>query len=151
METIQFGRWRVNCDPQQTQEAHARITVGSPEACGCLDCTNFAEARDRIYPVEMTDLLRRLGINPRHEAEVYCMGREEAGLHLYGGWFHCVGSVESEGDAVGQFDIEKDKEPFTIFFTDKAQVVDDAFKGIPVAQIEFVARVPWVLGQPESH
>ena len=151
METIRFERWRVSCDPQQTQHAHARINVGSPEACGCRDCLNFAESRDRIYPVEITDLLRRLGINPKHEAEVYYMGPREDGLHLYGGWFHFVGSVESESGAIGQFDMENDNALFTIFFTDKAQVVDDAFKGIRVAQLEFVARIPWELGQPESH
>jgi len=77
MESVVFGKWRLECDPEATRQAHLRISVGSPEACGCRECQNFAAARSQVYPPEVLSLFSQLGIDPQHEAEIYQLGRLE--------------------------------------------------------------------------
>jgi hypothetical protein len=142
MEQVIFGKWRLTCDAQATRRAHQHLRVGSPEACGCRDCQNFVSARGLVYPPEVVALFGRLGINPLQEAEVYHLGRHPSGLHLYGGWFHFVGEIESEGDTLGPFDFENVGAPFRLVFTNKAALLQVSFKDLPVVQLEFEALVP---------
>src|SRR5438046_2583462 len=104
MEHIHFYRWRLACDSLATRQAYSQIEMGDPEACGCCYCRNFILARDQVYPNEVLDLLHELGVDSRREREVYHMCRLPNGLHYYGGWFHLVGSIESEGTEVGPYD-----------------------------------------------
>ena len=151
MESVVFGKWQLECNPEATRHAHNGITVGSPEACGCRDCQNFVVARSQVYPPMVLALFRQLGIDPQHEAEIYHMGRLGPGKHLYGGWFHFVGAITAEGDAIGQFDMEQGEDvPFRMFFANSRQLSPDSFADQPVVQLEFVAHVPWLLGNPES-
>jgi hypothetical protein len=46
-------------------------------------------------------LFEELGIDFSKEREVYHMGRQESGLHLYRGWFHGVARIEMEGEEAG--------------------------------------------------
>jgi hypothetical protein len=48
----------------------------------------------------MLNLFAKIGIEPNREAEVYQMVRLESGRHLYGGWFHFVGSLLPGKEAV---------------------------------------------------
>jgi hypothetical protein len=152
METVVFGKWRLECDPEATRQAYHRISVGSPEACGCRKCQNFAVARSHVYPPAVLSLFRQLGINSQHEAEIYHMGRLGTGEHLYGGWFHFVGAIISEGDTIGPFDMEQgDHVPFRLFFANSSGLLEESFVGQPVVQLEFVAHVPWLLGSSEPN
>jgi hypothetical protein len=147
MDEVVFGRWRLACERDATRQAYARIPIGGPEECGCCYCRNFAAARDHVYPVEVRALFEDLGIDFTKEAEVYEVGLEN-GLHLYGGWFHCIGRIENEGDEVGQFDMGGPG-PFKFFVHDKPNVVHECFRGAALLQIEFDAQVPWVLEEPD--
>lgn len=148
--SVAFGKWRLVCNPDATRQANVQIRTGGPETCGCRDCLNFVASRDTAYPEAILSLFTQLGIDPRHEAEIYHMGRLGSGKHLYGGWFHFVGAIASEAGAVGPFDMEQgDDAAFRIFFANKASMLPDAFVGQPVVQLEFVAQVPWSLGSPE--
>jgi len=150
MESVVFGKWRLECDPEATRQAHLHISVGSPEACGCRECQNFAVARSLVYPAVVLSLFTQLAIDSQHEAEIYHMGRLGSGRHLYGGWFHFVGTIASEGDTIGPFDMEQEDDlPFRLFFTNKPNLLEESFVGKPVVQLEFVAHVPWLLGSPE--
>jgi hypothetical protein len=148
MEFVSVGEWRVRCDPDATRRAYERVGVGAPEACGCLDCRNFAAARDRAYPAEVLTLLDRLGINPSREAEVYFTGETESGLRLYGVWFHFVGSVVRGSDTDSALVLELG-EHFKMYFTNHVTLVQEPLGGHEVAQLEFWATVPWVLDEPE--
>jgi len=44
--------------------------------------------------------LADLAIDSRCEPEVYSQGRDDEGLHRYGGWLHFIGKLEAEIDAV---------------------------------------------------
>jgi hypothetical protein len=156
MESVRFGRWELNCDPDATKKAYAAVSLGGPEECGCNPCLNFAAARNQIYPPSVLALLRNLGISPDREVEIYYMARMETGRHLYGGWFHFVGSIVSGADAAKQIaeriwqpDLENQSEYFSLGFTSRVELIRKPFAGLPLVQLEFTAQVPWVLDSPE--
>jgi hypothetical protein len=135
---------------------YASISIGSPEECGCEPCLNFAAARAGIYPAEVLALFEKLGIVPNREAEIYHMARLSSGKHLYGGWFHLVGSILSGADAAKQVaenlwqpDLEGTSENFSLGFSSRLELVRKPFAGLPLVQLEFTAKVPWVLSSTD--
>ncbi len=152
MERLEFGRSILSYDSEATRRAYGAVTSGAPEECGCTDCRNFAAARGSIYTAEVLDILDRLGVDHRKEAEIYYGGPIGGGRHVYGGWFHFVGSVESGEDAWapgGMLRVEHCDDSFEIGFSRSLALVPDAFRGGPLVQLEFQAKVPWVLDLPE--
>src|SRR5258708_34786038 len=101
MESIHFGRWQLSCDPESTRKAYAAVLMGGPEECGWQPCLNFVAARDQIYEPDVRAVLEKLGVSHNREVEIYHMARLQTGRHLYGGWFHFVGSIGSSADAAG--------------------------------------------------
>jgi hypothetical protein len=99
VQSVRFGRWEISSDAESTRKVYASISIGGPEECGCEPCLNFAAARAGIYPAEVLALFEKLGIAPNREVEIYHMARLSSGKHLYGGWFHFVGSILSGADA----------------------------------------------------
>jgi len=156
METVQFARWTVSCDPELTRTAYTAVTVGGPEGCRCDPCRNFAARRKDTYPPQALELFERLGIEPTREAEIYHLARLESGRHLYGGWFHFVGAILDGRDAARQVsektwqpDLEPVSDGFDLGFTSKTALVPKPFAGLPVVQVEFLAQVPWILQEDE--
>jgi hypothetical protein len=96
---IEIGRWKIASDAESPRKAYAATLMGGPEECGCRPCLNFAAQRDETYPPDVMQLFEQLGIAPNRETEIYHMARLESGKHLYGGWFHFVGSIISSADA----------------------------------------------------
>jgi hypothetical protein len=149
---VEFGRWRLRCDPEATRRAYAGVPVGAPESCGCTPCRNFAAAREWAYPAEALALFESLGISPDREAEVYHLARVSPGWHKYGGVLHLVGAMEAGEDALrpdGAVDLEAVDGRFSLGFTAQAALVPPSFEGLPLVQLEFLADVPWVLAEPE--
>lgn len=156
METLRVGRWEISCDPEATRKAYASVLRGGPEKCGCAGCRNFAAARTRAYPAKVLALFEALGIPPDREVEVCHFGRLAPGKHQYGGWFHFVGSILSGADArrqrtekVWEFELEDISDNFSLGFTSFVVLVREPFKGLPLIQLEFTAKVPWVLPTTE--
>jgi len=152
METVRFGRWELTCDPERTRKAYAAVVKGSPEECGCEPCINFAALRGQIYVPEVLTLFEKLGIPPNREAEIYHMARLESGRHLYGGWFHFVGAIVSGADAAQQIaeriwqpDLERAGDNFSLRFSSHFALVRESFAGLHLVQVEFTAKVPWIL------
>lgn len=156
METLRVGRWEISCDPEATRNAYVSILRGGPEECGCEGCRNFAAARSQAYPPKVLALFEALGIPPDREVEVCHFGRLAPGKHLYGGWFHFVGSILSGGDArkqrtekVWQVELEDINDDFSLGFTSFVTLAREPMKGMPLIQLEFTAKVPWVLPTSE--
>ena len=156
VDSIRFGRWELSCDPESTRKAYAAVSIGGPEECGCEPCLNFAAARGQVYAPDVLALLEKLGISPNREVEIYHIAREESGRHLYGGWFHFVGSIISGADAAKQVaentwqpDLEETSEYFSLGFSSRLELVRAPFKQLPLVQLEFTAKVPWLLATAE--
>lgn len=156
VQSIRFSRWEISFDPKATSEVYAAVQLGGPEMCGCETCLNFAAARKQAYPSEVLDLFEKLGISADRETETYHLGRLARGRHLYGGWFHFVGTINSGTDAwkqvkenLWQPDFEIINEDFSFGFSSRLGLVRKPFEGLPVVQLEFNARVPWLLKSTE--
>jgi hypothetical protein len=156
METLTIRRWKLQSDPDATRSAFSHLELGSPESCGCTDCLNFAAARERAYPSEILTVFDQLGIDSHKESEIWHYCREDSGVHLYGGFFHFVGSIESGKDAkemvdgYGTIDLEAIGEGFEFGFTSNVALVPKSFGDALVVQLEFQTKIPWVLDSPES-
>lgn len=154
-ERVVFGPWTLLARPEQTRAAFARMGRGGAEECACLPCRNFAAARERVYPPAVRELFERLGVDYRKETEAVHLGRLDDGRHLYGGWLHCVGTLESgldakvpDGTGGHRFHFEPCGEAFGMGFTRDAQLVELELKGLPIVQIEIEAKVAWLLPDP---
>ena len=156
MDQVHFGPWEILCEPLATRRAYSAIPAGGPEQCGCDPCVNFAAARDRIYPPEALQLFEQLGISMSREVEVYHLARLDSGLHLYGGWFHFVGSIASGPDAGKQISGENRppdfvhlNEHFTLGFSTKIALARKPFVVHSLVQLDFTAECPWVISKSE--
>ena len=156
LRSIEYGRWVIGSDPDATRIAYAELTRGSPEECGCDPCLNFAAQRNKIYSPRALALFEFLAIQPDREAEIYHMARLESGKHLYGGWFHFVGSIISGADAAKQIsenvwrpDLDIESENFSLGFTSRIELIPKSLKGLQLVQLEFTARIPWILAAKE--
>ena len=99
MIQTEFGRWTLQLDVESTRNAYSVLDVGSPEACGCYPCLNFAANREFNFPSAIRSFLDTAGIAIDREAEIQRYCHLESGLHSYGGWFHFFGAILSGGDA----------------------------------------------------
>ena len=73
------------------------------------------------------------------------MGRLEPELHLYGGWFHFVGTISKEPRGPATLD------NFTIDFIPHNALAAKAFENQPLVQIEITVKLPWVLSDAETN
>ena len=140
MTKIDYREWIFDCDVEATQRAYESILVGGLEGCSCSGCRNFLEQRKSVFPQEVVNLFGELGINYERDAEIYHTARMESGLHLYGGWFHFIGSISKQPDGPAKVD-----EHFTIDFLSDRALAAKSFKNQPLVQVEITAEVPWVL------
>jgi len=96
-----------------------------------------------------------MGASIDKESEIYHTTILPSGLHLYGGWFHVIGSIVSGGDAEvmtgphsSKFEMDKYGEHFWVGPTCKNHLLPKTFPALPVVQLEFQAEVPWVIEEP---
>lgn len=141
-----LGESRYTCDRVATADACRRATAGGSRTCACAGCRNFVAVGPRVFPAAFVELLDSLGIDPTKDAEVYHTARASAGLHIYGGWYHFVGALESTGD----FSAVEFGEGFSASLHQAGSPRIETLEGQPVVQLEFHAeRIPWVLNEPE--
>lgn len=157
-DAIRIGRWVLRPDVERTKEAHSKLTVSSAAECGCSGCANFEAVRSQLLGGPLGGILTQLGIVPPWEVEVYEMGRSPSGLHLYGGWFHFVGVLESGSNAwrpVGAettghvADVEPLSQTLSIGFHTDVALIRPSFQGLPLVQLEIVAELPWLIDAEE--
>ena len=142
----QFGEWQYTCDRAATVDAYRRAADGGSQTCKCAGCRNFVAARLQVFPAPFLALLDSLGIDPVKDGEVYHLARGSTGRHIYGGWYHFVGTLEVTGD----FAAVNFGDGFTSHLCRASAPRLDALVGQPVVQLEFhTDGVPWVLQEHE--
>ena len=143
MTQITYRDWVLECDVRATCAGYETISAGGAETCDCSGCQNFLAQRDTVYPAEVLGLFNELGVNYKRDAETYHMARLEPGVHLYGAWFHFVGSIVKE--PVGPATLGN----FTIDFIPNNDLAAKAFENQRLVQIETTVKLRWVLSEPE--
>ena len=147
------ARWLIDHDPDATRRCYAQLPVGT--GCTCNQCRNFDAAAGRTFPPAFEALLDALGVDPAKPAELCHWCREPSGLYLTGGWFHLVGSIVAGEDVVhevsgtGTFRFEELVPGLEFGFSARLALVREVFVELPLVQLEFQTRVPWVLAEPE--
>src|SRR5262245_48709161 len=141
-----FGEWQYTCDRDATADAYRRATAGGSRTCDCAGCRNFVAAGSSVFPTAFVQFLESLGIDPSKDGEVYHLGPQSPGRHVYGGWFHFVGSLDVTGDfAAVQFG-----DGFSSHRCHATAPRIETLEGKQVVQLEFYTEcVPWVLAEPE--
>ncbi len=147
------ARWLIDDDPDATRRCFSQLPVGT--GCTCNQCRNFDAAAGQTFPSEFVTLVEALGVDATKPVELCHWYREPSGLYLTGGWFHFVGSILAGEDAMhwenntGTFRFEELVSGLEFGFTVRLALVREVFAGLPLVQLEFQTRVPWVLAEPE--
>lgn len=145
MTQITYRDWIFDCDVESTREAYTSITAGGVETCLCAECRNFLAQRTSAFPSEVLDLFNQLGVDWKRDAETYQMARLEPGIHLYGGWFHFVGTILKEPSGPATLD------NFTIDFLPNNALAAKVFEHQSLVQVEITVKLPWVLSEAETN
>jgi hypothetical protein len=148
-----IARWQVDHDPDTTRGCYLQLPSGT--GCDCSYCRNFNSAKGRTFPEEFHALADLLGVDPTKPAELCHWCREPSGLYLTGGWFHFVGTILAGEDVVhrsngaGTYRFEELVPGFEFGFGLQLDLVPASFAGLPLVQLAFQTRVPWVLEEAE--
>ncbi len=103
--------------------------------------------RDRVFPAEFLAFLATVGIDPLKDAEAYHNARLAPGRHDYGGWFHFVGELNTNGD-FGAVDFGGG---FKAWLCTPGAPRLTSLSELPVIQLGFHSdAVPWALAEPEA-
>jgi hypothetical protein len=151
LETVKFGSWVAQVDPEANRTAYSHIAQGAAEECSCPECRNFIAARGKglVYPADVVGLFGRMGVDADRESEVYGMdaGANRDGLCVYGGWFNVVGRLLGDDVAV-----PREVSPrIQLYPSSGAALPDPAFGDVEMFRIEFVIALPWVLDEPNPN
>ena len=160
MQRIEFGRWVLDVDVTATQEAYKNTAASFSDSCadegGCLTCRNYIAQRNQTFTGEVQDFMDRAGISTDREAELCYVDRCENGLYLYQGWFHFVGQIVSGTDAhvpnghqCWYLDLMNFAGNLSVGISVRSDLVDPAFSGEAVLQLDFETEIPWVIGSPQ--
>ena len=141
------GEWKYSVDRDATRLAYQQVDKGGVDTCDCDGCRNFRVARDRVFPPRFLALLDKLGIDPRKDGEIYRAGRSAPGHHVYGGWYHFIGTLDGEGDSSS---IDLGPPEFKVWLCHATAPRLVSLKDKPAVQLEIYAQdVPWLLDEPE--
>lgn len=152
---VTVGPWLIECEPETTRSCYARIPPGI--GCDCTTCRNVEALGPAAFPPGAHYIFEELGIDFHKPAEVYHLTRLENGLQYYGGWYHCVGHIESgpgmqpreRPSSTSDFERAIATEHFTLWCSSRHDLVPEPFRGLPLVQVEFTAELPWVISEPE--
>lgn len=142
MKQIRLMNWLVEVDVKKTKEFYR----GNIELCDCLYCENYMDTCSEIDQTFM-EIFAVLGIDPTKPSHLSEFGEVEDGVRLYIGSYHIVGKlVEGEFCTDSEWDDHHTYEMknYTFGFEKEILFVHDDFPR-PVLQIQFEARIPWVL------
>jgi hypothetical protein len=150
MKNERIGSWIVEYDTDATRLAFDDVASSGPEECACRGCKNWLMAREVVYPKEFLNLLKRLGIDPKKESEVYDIAVVpiKPNVHYYGGWFHFFGRVSRASDEMPETIPVNDTFSYA-FHSSPAPGPNVFVNSIDSCRIEFNAEAPWVISDAE--
>ncbi len=130
-------------DPEATAAIYTSLRAGWAEDCGCAGCRNLMAQGDEVYPSAFRELLQRLGIDPKKEAEAVADGPVQNGLYHYGGWFFFVGEMLTVGDSMSAVS----ESPYFGYFITRSGPCPKEFYEGPKLAVGFEADFKWVLNE----
>ncbi len=159
MRKVKFRGWEFEVDFELTKKTYAHVIGGFSENCDCKYCLNYHPQRDEIFPEEIKILFENLGIDYYKESE--CLNYFDASefsntdehvnkLYGYGGWFHFAGNILSGRECLDEntntYKLTQITDDFAIGFK-RGKDLNFFEDDIPLVQVEFEAKTPWVIGE----
>ena len=145
---FEFGHQKVDIDVEKTRQFYLEDSLID---CTCDGCVNFVKAVD-ILPETVKTFFTNLGVDLKKSTEIYVCYQNDDGTLLYGGFCHLCGTILDGDTFWGQL-AQKGNEPFLVsphfrvYFHNDIALLERNFPK-PVLQLEFDARIPWVLDKP---
>ncbi|MHA7100678.1 hypothetical protein [Roseivirga pacifica] len=147
---VDYRGWRLYSDKEKTEQAYKEFEHSGAESCACDYCKNFIAQRETLFPEEIKELLREVGVDYKKEIDVSELARLENGLHYYIGWFQFKGDFKGKDCTVSlsnsgyTFDLTQITDKFSIGFRHDNSLTPFREKE-GLVQIEFECHLPWVL------
>ncbi|MBW8359734.1 MAG: hypothetical protein K0M63_08055 [Weeksellaceae bacterium] len=88
---VKYRDWELFSDRETTEQTYSEFENSGAESCGCDYCKNYIAQRETVFPDDIKELFKKLGIDYMKEIEISEFAKLENGLHYYNGWFHFKG------------------------------------------------------------
>ena len=152
---VRYRDWELYSDKDTTEQTYQEFEHSGAESCGCDYCKNFIAQRETVFPDEIKELFRELGVDYKKEIDVSEFARLEDGLHYYNGWFQFKGDFKGKDCTIPlqagghTTDLTRITDRFSIGFRHDNSLTPFKVKD-GLVQIEFDCHLPWVLeNEPE--
>ena len=145
MVVIKYHDWVIEVDREQNEHLYTQIEITGTQSCGCENCKYFDTISHQVFPANVRELFKTLGVDVNKNCDVIDFGTEETG-HLFLGEFQFAGNLIDGPDsrvpsAGGGYTVNllPLSDLFKIGFT---KMVSKPFLGkvANLLQIEFMAR-----------
>ena len=91
--TIPFAQWKLAVDLEASRKLQNQ--AGMPAyGCACDVCEDWKKLYQKIIPVQISEQLSRIGIDPKHPTDIYAFMESENGRAIRV-LFHFVGKILS--------------------------------------------------------
>ena len=159
--TIPLSRWRIALDLDATADLH-RLARPPAYNCPCEWCRNWHLAAKVVLPIDISDQLRRVGVDLLAPSDLYPHSAGEKTV-AYRITYHCVGrilegpSLFREDPVIGRVRHYEELRASPAWLglsvayeADLASVPPWAPAGVePLVQVDFRAEVPWLLKEQQ--
>ena len=143
---VSFLEWIFEVDKEITQQTYKNLQFGGSDTCGCTDCANYVNFRDKVFPQIVLDFFKELGVDYTKDVELLSYDLPGNFSHV-GGWFHFKGRILQGPDCRiplpsggSTLNLSKVKDNFSIGFT-KADDLSFFGNETDLVQIEFEASL----------
>lgn len=128
-EILQLGEFRILFDREATSNMYSKIETGFPEKCGCAECLQFIQMREKFYSPELKELLSKLGVDYKKEADVT---KFSDAADQWEGFYNFVGEVKGGEEEI--LDIAGNQ---FVDFNPAALAVPKEFKLLKLASVHW--------------
>ncbi|MEX6690089.1 hypothetical protein QTN47_21450 [Danxiaibacter flavus] len=157
MIQVQFLDWSFLVDKSLTEKIYSSVDKGGADKCNCSMCKNYIARKHNLLELPLIEFFRDAGVDIDKEYEVYHMGKDANGLHLYGTWFDFAGKILEGPNCKIQTTDEKftiehyDLKPsLSVAFLPANLPLDSFFDKVEnVVQVDFIFTIPWTIGDEE--
>ncbi|AYL96668.1 hypothetical protein [Mucilaginibacter celer] len=147
MEIVKYRDWVFEADSVVNETLYQTVETPGTQSCACEDCQYFESIAAELYPDDVKQLFKQLGIDIKKNFDVSSFGGGQMG-NAFNGQFHFKGGLIEGPDCYQltefggyQVNLLPVSDNFKIGFTKMAS--QSFFTGeADIIKIEFMARVP---------
>jgi hypothetical protein len=147
LEVVRYRDWVFEVDRAANEVLYKEVETPGTQSCACEDCQYFESIADELYPDDVKQLFKKLGIDIKKNFDVSSFGGGAMGS-AFNGQFHFKGSLIEGPDCYQltefggyQVNLLPVSDIFKIGFT-KTKSASFFTNEADIIKIEFMARVP---------